>query len=331
MCIEEYVDLLTKDENIHVPKSKENINVCISGGGMANMYVVGCGSFLTYMTVNKNLKIHNIYGTSAGSVAGLLLLLALHSLKNEKYNNTKYEMNGSKFIYLINNKLYEKYMNNPYIADILIEFLEEIIPPDFYIVCCNKLFITINVIDNFSIHKKVISKYKSNKHLLNTIHCSASIPFITTKKIISKYFDPFTQTKYWAFDGIYPSIENLSYPTLYFDTFAVNYSYLNCMKIVDKCYQSLVFDGLYDIYHTYRKDLFDLNSYNNLGDRLKEQKIQKMQKNTHKIIYYYNPININKYKVFQKIIIYGIIIGTIYYYSLWNSFTVLMHNISYLY
>jgi hypothetical protein len=290
LCIEEYIISLTKNENIYVPESKKNINICISGGGMAGIYFAGCASFLTYMTVNKNLKIHKIYGTSAGSIAGLLLILCLHSIKNEKYHKTKYEMDSSKFIYLVNNRLRDKYINNQYITDIWIEFLEEFIPPDFYIICCNKLFITINIFDGFTIRKKVISKYKNNKHLLNTIKCSATIPYLTTNNI-SKYNNYFTETEYYAFDGIFPVIDDLTFPTLYFNLLSINYSLFNRISVVDKCYESLVYDGLHDIYNIYHKDLI-------------------YHKNTHNIIYYYNP---NKYIIFKKILFCGIIIGIIYY------------------
>jgi len=290
ICTEHYINLLTKDENIHVPESTKNINVCISGGGMAGIYFAGCASFLTYMTVNKNLKIHKIYGTSAGSIAGLLLILCLHSIKNEKYHNTKYEMNCSKIIYLVNNRLREKYINNQYITDIWIEFLEEIIPPDLYIICCNKLFITINIFDGFIIRKKVISKYKNNKHLLNTIKCSATIPYLTTNNI-SKYNNYFTETEYYAFDGIFPIIDDLTFPTLYINLLAINYSLFNRISVVDKCYESLVYDGLHDIYNMYHKYLI-------------------YHKNIHNIIYYYDP---NKYIIFKKILFYGIIIVIIYY------------------
>jgi hypothetical protein len=290
ICTEHYINLLTKDENIHVPESKKNINVCISGGGMAGIYFAGCASFLTYMTVNKNLKIHKIYGTSAGSIAGLLLILCLYSIKNEKYHNTKYEMNCSKIIYLVNNRLREKYINNQYITDIWIEFLEEIIPPDLYIICCNKLFITINIFDGFIIRKKVISKYKNNKHLLNTIKCSATIPYLTTNNI-SKYNNYFTETDYYAFDGIFPIIDDLTFPTLYINLLAINYSLFNRISVVDKCYESLVYDGLHDIYNMYHKYLI-------------------YHKNIHNIIYYHDP---NKYIIFKKILFSGIIIGIIYY------------------
>jgi hypothetical protein len=318
LYIEEYIDSLTKDEKIHVPECKQNINVCISGGGMAAMYFAGCGSFLTYMTKNNNLKIHNIYGTSSGSIAGLILLLCIHSLKNEKYNNTKYEMNCSKFIYLVNNILREKYINDQHVIDNWKEVLEEIIPQDFYILCCDKLFITINVFDGFSIRKKVISKYKNNKHLINTICCSGTIPYITIKQNISKYYDYFTHNEYYAFDGIYPVIEHSTYPTLYINLMHINYSFTNRMSIVDKCYESLVFEGLYDIYHSYRKDLINLNG----------ELIPKTQNNTCNIIYYHKPSkNKNKYKLYHKIIFYGIIIGTIYNSIKYNLFQKILNHL----
>lgn len=301
LCIEDYVDSLTKDENVCVPPSKENINICISGGGMANMYFAGCASFLTYMVVNKNVKIHDIYGTSAGAISGLLLLLTLYSVKNERYCGTEYEMNCSKFIYLVNNQLREKYTNDPYVIDVWVEVLKDMLPPDFYTVCCRRLYITIHVIDGFSIRKKVISEYINNEHLLNTLRCSGTIPFITTKKFASKYFDYLTQTEYWAFDGgIFPSVEDLSYPTIYFNTLYVNYSLLSRMRIEDKCYEPLVLEGLYDIYHTYRKDV----------------KTPK-NANTQNIIYYYDPDSSvkrhKKYIVIRNMLLCGITAATLYY------------------
>ena len=253
---ENIVKKITEDTDIIIPIDKKKINLCLSGGGITSIYFSGIMNILYNLIQQQKICINHIYSVSGGACLGLYLLLII----NRECIEEKYKLTLNKLIYLINNTMRIKYNIEPYVAKNLLETLQKYIPPDFYKVCNNKLFISIHILDGYIIHKKVVSMYYSNEHLLNTVFCSSSIPYISIPNCFSIYTDPPTNKKYYAFDGIYsPIIDDTNY-TLYINIMNYSYPIRNRMRITDKIYDTLMLEGVYDFINFY-KIVYVLRTY----------------------------------------------------------------------
>jgi hypothetical protein len=254
---ESYVSNLTDDIMSLDEKNMENtnpINICISGGGMAAIYGSGILFVILSLYQKKQIQINHIYGTSAGAFSAFMFLLVMNT-----------PINVSDFLYMVNNDLRNIYKRRKYIIDSWIELIETIIPPDFYKVCNDKLFITIHTIENYSIKHRNIHRYESNEHLINTLKCSGTIPYLTTSSCFTLYKNhkknitntnenhSNSSSSHYAFDGLFPVIVDNTYKTLYINLVRYKYPLLHRIYFMEKIYDSLMLDGLYDIYHFLKK------------------------------------------------------------------------------
>jgi hypothetical protein len=249
---ESFIEELTSNDYIPTIRSEyQTINVCISGGGMADMYVSGIVEFLCYLEKQQKIKIQNIYGTSAGALVGLFFIWILNN--NEFVED--YKMNTSEILNLINNDLVSAYKKNAYVIENWIEMIEKRIPPNLYTFCNDKLYITIHVFENYRFNQRTIHQYNSNNELLNILKCSGTIPFITINRISTLIENNQSNPKTFlhGFDGIYPEIIDNQYQTLNINLFNHHYSMLDRMTIKDSGYDKLMFDGLCDIFKFFHK------------------------------------------------------------------------------
>lgn len=249
ICFESYGrSLALESDPARIPEKK--INLCFSGGGNAAMYASGVGLFLDNLISLGKIEINRIYSASAGAIVGILFLLIIHrNLLEEKYRITV-----SDFIHLMNTNFREKFERRTlYLADCWLEMIREIIPPDFYLLCNDRLFITVHFlkINCCQVFKKeVISQFESNEHLLNTIRCSSSIPFITINSLFSKYTQSNAPTRYCV-DGVSPIITDYEYPTLYINISHNKYHYSLSKRLgrrIENSYEPIMIEGLRDAY-----------------------------------------------------------------------------------
>jgi hypothetical protein len=158
----------------------------------------------------------------------------------------KYKKNIDDIFYIVNNNLRKKYIKNCYIVDNLIEIIEELIPPNFYLLCDNKLFITIHTFDNGLIQHKNIYKYFSNEHFINTIKCSCAIPYFSVNSFFNIYKDPFNNKSVYSFDGIYPEIIDDTNKILCIDVLFHKYPILSRFQLNENFYEFLPLEGIHD-------------------------------------------------------------------------------------
>jgi hypothetical protein len=241
---EEYTLTLAKDIHIDEPENK-HVNICISGGGLAAVYSCGVLAVISELVKQGKLQIHHIYSTSAGALAGLFFIFNLH---NDLFEEEQ-KITISKFIHIMNTELKCIYKEQKYIINTWINLIEKYIPKDFYKLCDDRLFITIHVIQNCGIVQKNISKYESNEHLINIIKCSGTIPYITVPNLYTLY-----KNKQCAVDGIFPVIVDMKYKTIYINVLRHPYPIVNRMYLLDKIYEPLMIEGLYDIHNFYKNN-----------------------------------------------------------------------------
>lgn len=166
------------------PFTKE-LDLFLPGGGYRGFLGISIIQYIVVLIKSNKLKIKNIYTTSAGTILGLLFILFLNFDININqiqlliYNN---------YNLILNYKRTEKLYN-------FISLLFNLFPPDLYLYCNNKLFITINQFKkNF---RQVKSNFESNEDLKNISIASCSIPLLFSNKAI-KIND------HYSFDGLFP-------------------------------------------------------------------------------------------------------------------------------
>ena len=240
----QYIKELTESINIDTRYSEHHIlnkkiNLCISAGGFSSAYGFGIVGYLYELIKAKKLEINHIYCSSSGSILAVYLLLFLNTYSD--YHYTDY------LLFTLYNS-YQEINNEKKIMDIVVDYLEHVSIPNLYKICNNKLFIGVHYINDYFIPQfKIISKFNSNKELIDCIRASGTIPYITSVNFFNYVNDPDSNKKLYCFDGIFTQIEDPSIDTLYIDLSQLNYSLIDKISPSDKCVERLVIKGIYDI------------------------------------------------------------------------------------
>ena len=170
-----FVDTLI--ENINKPSKPNNINIILDGGGFNGSYHHGVLIYFNQLEKKHYVKINKISGCSIGAVFGMLYLLDLlddgfvgYDTMRKAFKNSGNISFAKKWLKSFNKKLDEK----------------------SYLKCNNRLFITYYDISECK--QIVVSKYKSNGHLLKCVLKSIFIPFAHDGQLAykNKYVDGFT-------------------------------------------------------------------------------------------------------------------------------------------
>lgn len=249
------MDTCFKDSSI------KKINVAFSGGGMVAFYHTGVCKRLLELYHSKQIDIGNIYGSSAGALAGCIFI----------YSMINPEFTTDKFMDIVHTQFKvecKKEYNR--ILPAWINIYKKILPEDIHLLCSNKLHIGIMVKENGEIIQKTISQYSSRSNLLNVLYVSASIPIFTILSPYSIYKNPVLNTNCPAIDGLFiPHIECLDCETLYINILKYNYALFKRIIYWERSYDFMVNDGYRDICDFFNKNksspiiYFYENNYNN--------------------------------------------------------------------
>jgi hypothetical protein len=170
-----YVDKLFENLPNELKNTKKPIviDLILEGGAFNGAYLVGALYFLKKMEKHKIIEVQRISGSSIGSFMGFLYFMDSLDIVYELYDVL---LKGLRETYLLN------------VIDI-INNIKEKVPKDFCEKINNKLFISYN---NLKKNKKIIiSKYKNNDKLMDSIIKSCFIPFAINGEIYykKKYID----------------------------------------------------------------------------------------------------------------------------------------------
>jgi hypothetical protein len=170
-----YVDKLFEN----LPKELKNtkkpivIDLVLEGGAFNGAYLVGALYFLKKMEKDKIIEVQRISGSSIGSFMGFLYFMDSLDIVYELYDVLLKELKETYFLNVIQ----------------IIKNIKDKVPDNFCDKVNNKLFISYT---NLKKKKKiVISKYKNNDKLLDSIIKSCFIPFAINGEIYykKKYID----------------------------------------------------------------------------------------------------------------------------------------------
>jgi hypothetical protein len=212
----------------------------ITGGGLKGYYVYGSLIILKKLINAGKIKIRKIVGVSAGSFLSVFIMsdLSIHTLKNVHNfalaNNSKHN-----------------------IDKIMIKACFELFPDDIHEKINDKISILVSKATYFKTEEIYINKFESKMHLIQALHASSFIPFITSKSMNGvhikgeKYYDGF-------FSNFIPINFNNDLPQLVFHTHDVDYKFLNSVKFIDTCPELIILKGAIEFHK------FILNIKNNI-------------------------------------------------------------------
>ena len=252
--IVDFSDNLEKLAIKYNPSYIQTINVVASGGGVAGIYTSGFYGYLYELIKNNKIKLDKIYGTSSGAISSSFFLITLYLLEYPEYFNKYPTINNEAidYIYRASNahkkgiKLVAEYE----------KILYEIFPPDFYKFCTDKLFITVTLCKYLNIERKIIHKYYSNAHLINTIMCSCSVSYLTIPSLFRQYHCLDTNIVYNGFDGISVMIpKNANKNLLFINLNRLDYNWIYRFFPIDNNFEHLYLKGFIDTYRFFNHNV----------------------------------------------------------------------------
>jgi hypothetical protein len=174
--IRKYVDKLIKN----FPKESkclQNIDLIFDGGAFNGSYLIGAAFFLKRLESKCYVKVDRISACSIGSFISLLYISNCLDMFTELY-----EM-------LVDHFKKEHHLDN---FESIYKKIKPNLPKNIHQMMTNRVYITYH--DAVKNKKMVIHKYKSIKHVFDTIYKSCFIPIVTNGNFLYKnrYYDGLT-------------------------------------------------------------------------------------------------------------------------------------------
>ena len=233
--------------------SQQRLHVVFSGGGIVGLYQLGVIVYIMYRHHRRAARRANspasvrIQGTSVGCISAIFLALML----SESSEQSSREFTIEKFMDFVKDNFEREYTReNNNIANALRNVLRELLPENVHEICTDKVFITLNVFQNFRFRNKVVSRFFSKEHLIDVVHSSTSIHFLTIPWFWKTYHCPFEGRSYAVVDGILnaklPPISELTDTTLHVNIIMHSYPFVKRLHLFEKSYDFMVVDGIKD-------------------------------------------------------------------------------------
>lgn len=125
--------------------------------------------------------------------------------------------------------------------------VKEKLPPNAYLLCNNRMFISITVITSFGLKNLIVSEYYSNEDLIEACLASSTIPYITERKM----YRTFRGMK--VVDGGLtnntPVFRDGTRRQLIFRLSQIEYPWRLLINPVDSCIDALVIRGALQMAH----------------------------------------------------------------------------------
>jgi hypothetical protein len=178
----EYMNNIFEKSLHNIKPNYSYIDINISSGGNAGFIGFGVIDVLKHVQKMHNIVIDRISGISFGSIIGFFYLIEM----------------PTSIVINIYMQMFEIFKNNDNITQIesfyslWMHYLKDIIDPNAYKKCNNKLYILYGVLKHSGLEYKLKSNYKSNNDVFLTCMASSSIPFITLNGSCLKIDDDYT-------------------------------------------------------------------------------------------------------------------------------------------
>ena len=239
-------DALVKERNGLFPNLLRcRQNICLSGGGVVGFYETGVLCYLQSLissTIVTTNNFHHIYGTSAGAFAAVFLAYILNE-PNNKWIIDKFMEKVDDIFFSRKPTTTTKRRACYYFR----KLLEELLPENINEYCTDRVFIKIYVFENFQFREKIISQYASKAHVIDAVYASMAIPLLSIPYMWHSYYCPYENKYFMAFDGLFPTIVDLSYPTLNVNIMLHTYPMWKRINVFENSYDFLVMEGIMDM------------------------------------------------------------------------------------
>ena len=206
----------------------DEIDCIVLGGGLKGYYVFGCLLLLKKMMDLNKIKIRKFIGISAGAFLAIFLFANFDPQIIRNINDFAFKNNTSYPI-----------------DKILLKICWEIFPENIHELINGKVTILISKGTFGNDKEKYVTYFKSKLHLMQVLHASSFIPFITSNNFRGVEIDG---EKY--FDGVFsnrnPTNFNNDIPQLVFHTSKVNYSLFNSIYFNDPFPELIMIKGILD-------------------------------------------------------------------------------------
>jgi hypothetical protein len=233
-------DIIQKSGTNNIKQLPENINILLTGGGLASFYQIGILKYLDTLIYEEIIKtkINKIYSVSGGALIGALYVSGVDmNIFSKEYNNIKSMKSNRK------------------LTDIAKDMLYTHLPEDSHIKCSNRLNIFVYEIESYKSHiRKVINKFESKDDLINIILASCTVSYITHEKFTyehknKNYVDGIDIDMQLVHDAniLYESNENQYVLNLLIDLEYLEYKQKQKYTFTDECIDLLLIKSIYDI------------------------------------------------------------------------------------
>lgn len=147
-------------------KHPTEIDVVISVGGFYGFFAIGVNKILKKLEREHKIIIKRYSGASVGAICSVLMACNVPSdIAIKIYNYLQYQ-----------DDYFDKLKN----------ILLEILPPNAYEICSDKVFIYATHVTLFGFKKKIFSKFKNNHELIDACMASSNMPYFVSKNLFYK-------------------------------------------------------------------------------------------------------------------------------------------------
>ena len=209
--------------NLSLPS--EHFDCIVNGGGIKGYYVYGSLIILKKMMDLNKIKIRKFIGHSAGAFLSVFIFSGLDPIIIRNFNDFALK-NNSKF----------------HVDKILLKAFWELMPENIHELINGKVSIVISTPLMSKQRHLMIDKFNSKLHLMQILHATSYIPFLTT--------DTFKGVNIGGeryYDGGFSNISFVNFkndiPQLVFNTWDVEYSLSKTFSFKDKFPEYIILKG----------------------------------------------------------------------------------------
>lgn len=225
-------NISSSDLSFH--KNYDEIDIVIGGGGFNGFYVLGFNKIIKKLENKGHLKVARYAGTSVGAICSVLIVC---------------QISDDAIL-----QLYEKIKNVKEYFINLKTHLQNILPENAYILCSNKVFISLTTFPFLQNH--IVSVYNSNDELIDACMASSCMPLLITNRLYYRFKDKYYLDGFLSRNLIH--FNDNAREQIIIQPHKIEYHFFNKFLPLDSSIAGLIVKGAIDAENFFTKDDFEL-------------------------------------------------------------------------